>query len=128
MFIDETNRMVLAIRDPTPTSPANAFTVQGRTGIAEVLLVGGGGGGGDGSAAGGAGGAGAVVIGNITLMPGQYRVAVGHGGILNSGLGLDVDLLTSFTVAAPHCDASDATFCWYTPRGMLFLVAMFTAC
>ena len=56
-----------------------AFTVSG-TGNAEILMVGGGGGGGDGNAAGGGGGAGAVLLGNLTLVPGDYNIIVGPGG------------------------------------------------
>ena len=61
------------------TVASNGFVVTGR-GAAEVFLIGGGGGGGDGNSGGGAGGAGALIIGNISLVPGQYRIAVGLGG------------------------------------------------
>ena len=61
------------------TTASNGFVVTGR-GAAEVFLIGGGGGGGDGNPGGGGGGAGALIIGNISLAPGQYRIAVGLGG------------------------------------------------
>ena len=64
--------------DPT-TAYRRAFTVAGG-GTAELLMVGGGGGGGD-ADAGGGGGAGAVVLGTIALVPGNYDVIVGAGGL-----------------------------------------------